>query len=155
MTKTLDETEVRGRTTHRLLIGVAAAGLAVDSYVHWHLAPGFDGVEGTASPHISQGDLFRVESVLALIALLVLLLFRNRPAALLAFLVTAGGLAAVLLYAYVDLGGLGPVPDMYDPLWYPEKTISAIAEAVAALAALGLVLLLPGPLFGGSRDDKG
>lgn len=127
--------------THRLLILVVAAGLGVDSYVHWHLAPGFDGIEGTASPHISQGDLFRVESVLALIAMMVVLLIRHRFAALVAFLVAAGGLAAVLLYAYVDVGGFGPVPNMYEPFWYPEKTISAAAEAVAAMGALVLLLL--------------
>jgi len=30
---------------------------------------------------------------------------------------------------------------MYDPIWYPEKTISAIAEAVAAVGALALLTL--------------
>ena len=29
---------------------------------------------------------------------------------------------------------------MYDPTWYPEKTISVIAEAVVVLAALVLVV---------------
>ncbi|HEX3617889.1 MAG TPA: hypothetical protein VHU61_15215 [Solirubrobacteraceae bacterium] len=29
---------------------------------------------------------------------------------------------------------------MYDPAWYPEKAISAIAEAVALLGAAVLVL---------------
>jgi hypothetical protein len=33
------------------------------------------------------------------------------------------------------------LPDMYEPFWYPEKTISAVAEGVAALAALALLLL--------------
>jgi hypothetical protein len=141
-------------TTHRLLILVVAAGLGVDSYVHWHLAPGFDGVKGTASPHLSQGDLFHVESALALIAMLVVLLIRHRLAAMMAFLVAAGGLGAVLLYAYIDVGGFGPVPNMYDPFWYPEKTISAVAEAVAAVGALGL-LLLPEPFFGSSKHDDG
>lgn len=127
-------------TTRVVLTLVAAAGLAVDAYVHWHLAPGFDSLTGSGSPHISQGQLFRVEGASALIALLLLLITRSRFAAAVAFLVTAGGLAAVLLYAYVDVGGLGPLPDMYDPTWYAEKTISAIAEALAALAALGLLL---------------
>jgi hypothetical protein len=30
---------------------------------------------------------------------------------------------------------------MYEPIWYGKKTLSAIAELVAALAALPLVLL--------------
>lgn len=123
---------------------VTAAGLGVDAYVHWQLAPAFDTLIGAASPHFSQGGLFRLEAVLALIAmLLVLFLSRNRFGALVAFLIAAGGLGAVLLYAFVDVGGLGPVPDMYDPVWYSEKTISAVAEAVAAVGALCL-LLMPG-----------
>jgi len=119
---------------------VVAAGLGVDAYVHWHLAPGFDGVKGTASPQISQGELFRVETALALIAMALVLVTRRRLAAMVAFLIAAGGLGAVLLFAYVDVGGWGPLPNMYDPFWYPEKTISAVAEAVAALASLWLLV---------------
>ena len=129
------------RASHRLLTLVVAAGLGVDAYVHWQLAPGFDGIQGTASPHISQGGLFLLEAILALVALVLVLLTRSRLGALVAFLVAAGGLGAVLLYAYVDVGGLGPLPNMYDPIWYPEKTISAVAEAVAALGALALLSL--------------
>ena len=136
---------VRGRAgsaaTRQVLTLVTAAGLGVDAYVHWQLAPGFDTLTGTGSPHISQGQLFRLEAALCLIAMLLLLLTRHRLAALVAFLIAAGGLAAVLLYGHIDVGGFGPLPDMYDPLWYPEKTISALAEAVAALAALCLLLM--------------
>ena len=132
------------RASRRLLAVVVAAGLGVDAYVHWQLAPGFDGIQGTASPHISQGGLFRLEAALALIAMLLVLLTRHRFGAVVAFLVAAGGLGAVLLYAYVDVGALGPLPNMYDPIWYPEKTISAIAEVVAAVGALAL-LTLPYP----------
>ena len=127
--------------THWLLAVVVAAGLAVDAYVHWDLAPGFDDIKGAASPHFSQGQLFRVEAALALAAMLLVLLTRNRLGAAVAFLIAAGGLGAVVLYAYVDVGGLGPLPDMYDPIWYREKTISAVAEAVAALGSIALVML--------------
>lgn len=123
-----------------ILTLLTAAGLAVDAYVHWHLAPNFDTLRGAASPHISQGQLFRLEATLSVIAMLLVLLTRDRVAAAVAFLVAAGGLGAVLLYAYVDVGGLGPLPNMYDPLWYTEKTISAVAAAVAAGAALCLGL---------------
>ena len=131
------------RASHRLLTLAVAAGLGVDAYVHWQLAAGFDGIQGTASPHISQGGLFRLETALAVIAMLLVLLTRHRLGALLAFLIAAGGLGAVLLYAYVDVGGFGPLPDMYDPIWYPEKTLSAIAEAVAAVGAFALLTLPP------------
>jgi hypothetical protein len=131
--------------TARLVAAITAAGLAVDAYVHWHLAPSFDTLTGTASPHISQGQLFRLEACLALIAMLLVLVSRRRLAAAVAFLTAAGGLGAVLLFTYVDVGGLGPLPDMFDPLWYAEKTSSAVAEAVAAAGALCL-LLLPRPV---------
>lgn len=32
------------------------------------------------------------------------------------------------------LSGLGRLPDMYGPAWYPEKTLSAIAGATAVAA---------------------
>ena len=133
-----------GATATRVILALmAAAGLGIDAYVHWQLAPRFDTLTGTASPHASQGQLFRVEAAFAVIALVLVLLIRNRLGALVAFLVAAGGLAAVLLYAVIDVGGLGPFPDMYDPAWYTEKTISAVAEAAAAIGALCL-LLMPG-----------
>jgi hypothetical protein len=140
-----------GRAAARWLLAlVTAAGLGVDAYVHWQLAPRFDTLTGTGSPQISQGQLFRVEAGVAVIALLLVLLTRNRLGALVALLVAAGGFGAVLLYAVVDVGGLGPVPDMYDPSWYTEKTFSAVAEAVAAIAALFL-LFMPGGRTRSSR----
>jgi hypothetical protein len=133
----------RSTATDRLLTLVTVAGLGVDGYVHWNLAPTFDTLTGTASPHISQGELFRLEAALSLIAVLLVLLTRHRFAAVVAFLIAAGGLGALLLYRYIDVGGFGPLPDMYDPTWYPEKTLSAVAEAAAALGALCLLLLPP------------
>jgi hypothetical protein len=129
--------------TRWVLTLITAAGLAVDAYVHWHLAASFDSLVGTSSPHISQGQLFRLEAVLALVAMVLVLATRRRFAALVALLVAAGGVGAVLLYGLVDVGGLGPLPDMYDPTWSTEKVISVIAEGLAALGALGLLVLPP------------
>jgi predicted signal transduction protein with EAL and GGDEF domain len=103
-------------------------------------AGNFDTLIGTASPHVSQGELFRLEATLALIAMLLVLATRRRFASALAFLIAAGGLGALLLYGYVDVGGFGPVPDMYDPVWYTQKTITAVAEAIAAVGALALFM---------------
>jgi glucan phosphoethanolaminetransferase (alkaline phosphatase superfamily) len=120
---------------------VAAAGLAVDAFVHWHLAPGYDSVRGDGWPHITQGQLFRVEAVLAVVALILVLALPRRWTAAFAFVVAAGGVAAVVLYTYVNVGAIGPIPNMYEPMWYLEKTLSAVAEGIAAVAAL--VCLLP------------
>ena len=130
--------------TRRVLRVVTAAGLAVDAYLHWHLAPDFDTLVSTASPHISQGQLFRLEAVLALVAMVLVLTTGHRLAAAFAFVIAAGGLAALLLYGYVEVGGIGPLPDMYDPVWSTGKIISAVAEAVAAAGAL-VLFLVPQP----------
>jgi hypothetical protein len=120
--------------TLRVLV---AGGLGVDAFVHAHLAGSYDA--NVAS--ISQGDLFRIEAGLACLAAVLVLALGSWPGFGLAFLVAAAGLGAVLLYRYVDVGRLGPFPNMYEPVWYTDKTVSAVAEATAALlAAAGLLL---------------
>lgn len=119
---------------------VVLAALAIDAYVHFHLAPDFDGLKGSGSFAVSQGQLFRLEAVAAIVAGVLLLVVKSRIAAAFAFMVLAGGVSAVLLYAYVDIGEIGPLPAMYDPTWYGEKTLSAIAEGIGAAAALLLAL---------------
>jgi hypothetical protein len=114
---------------------VAAAGLGYDAYAHLDLAANFDSNRAL----ISEGMLFRVEAALAMLAALLVLLIRHRAATILALLVAGSALAAVLVYRYVDVGALGPLPDMYEPSWYPEKTYSAVAEAAAILAAAALL----------------
>jgi hypothetical protein len=119
-----------------LRVGTAAA-LGVDAVVHWQNAPAYDAVTAT----LSQGALFRAEAVLA-VAVGLLVLVRPRTSSwVAAMLVGASALAAVLLYRYVDLGALGPLPDMYENTWQvPGKLLSAYAEGVAVvLAALGLL----------------
>jgi len=120
-----------------LLRLVVVAGLVVDVYVHLHLAAGY--AANTAT--ISEGALFRVEAGVAGLAAVLVLLTRTQVGVVVAFLVAAGGVGAVLLYEYVDVGAVGPLPNMYEPLSYPEKTYSLIAEVVAALAALALLVL--------------
>jgi hypothetical protein len=127
------------RTVSVVVAIVAAAGLAVDAFVHFDLASAYDGVKSSV---LTQGDLFRAEGALAAIAAAAVLLHPRRYTAAFAFLVAAGGTAAVLVYAYVDVGAFGPFPDMYDPAWYTEKTLSAWAEGIAAIAALVLFLHL-------------
>ena len=118
----------------RLLV---AAGLAVDAYVHFDLASAYD----TTSARISQGTLFQIEGAAAAVAAVLVIAIRRWITDVLAFLVALAGFAAVVIYRYVDVGAFGPFADMYEPIWYTEKTVSAVAELVAALAALPLVVL--------------
>jgi hypothetical protein len=113
-----------------------AAALGVDAAVHWGNAPAYDAVTGT----ISQGQLFRAEAAAAVVVGLLVLLRPRTGSWLAALLVASSALAAVLLYRYVDVGALGPLPDMYENTWQvPGKLLSAYAEGAAVvLAALGL-----------------
>lgn len=115
-----------------LLRVLTAAGLAIDAYVHADLASTYDPVRHT----VSQGDLFRIEAAVAALAALLILLSAHRAVWAFAFLVAASGLGALLLYRYVDVGTLGPLPNMYEPLWFPKKSTTAIAEGCATLTAL-------------------
>jgi hypothetical protein len=116
--------------------GATGAGLAVDAAVHAALAGRYDAV-GAA---VSEGLLFRLEAALAALAALLILLTARRAAWTLALVLAAGVLGTLLLYRYVDLGALGPWPNMYEPRWFPQKTVATTASAItAALAALGLI----------------
>lgn len=113
---------------------VAAGGLAADAYVHADLASSYP------SGFLGPQNLFLVETGFALGAALLVLASRRRAANLTAALVAASALGAIVVYRYVDLGALGPLPDLYEPIWYPEKLVAAVAEAVALVAA-GLLLV--------------
>lgn len=121
-----------------VLILVTAAGLAVDAYVHFDLAGLYDAVHTNL---LSQGDLFRTEAVAAVVAAAAILLRPRRYTAALAFVVASGGFAAVMIYRYVNIGRLGPLPSMYEPVWYSEKTQSAWAEGIASVSAAALFAL--------------
>lgn len=121
----------------RLLV---VAGLAIDAYVHVHLASNF---RFNNDGSISGDWLFRLEGLAAAVAAVLVVIVANRVTYLIAFAVAAGGVAAVLLFSYVNVGKIGPLPTIYEPVWYAEKTVSLIGEAVAALAALAGMVLVP------------
>ncbi len=127
-----------GSSTRWALTIVVVVALAIDAFVHFDLASNFAQVKTST---LSQADLFRVEGVVAIIAALAVLVRPHRLTAAFAFLVAASATVAVVLYRYVDVGAIGPLPNMYDPYWQPTgKWLSAIAEIVAAVAALLLFL---------------
>ncbi|MFI0352380.1 hypothetical protein [Actinomadura sp. 9N407] len=129
-----------------LLRVLVAAGLLIDAYVHWSFAPDMVNVgEGGA---ITGDVLFRGQAVVAAVVAVLVLLWARRWTYAIAFVVAVSAFGAVLLYYMVDLSTLGPIPDLYDPAWYREKTISAIGEAVAATAAMF------GIMTAGKRRDR-
>lgn len=115
---------------------VAATGLLVSAGVHLHLAGRYD-LLGDA---VTQGALFRAQAVAAVLAALLLAL--RRPAAFVpaafvpAVVVAAGSLAALVGTAYLRVPALGPLPALYEPIWFPAKVLAAAAAGVALLAAV-------------------
>lgn len=132
--------QVRSRSALGVVLRVlTAAALVVDAVVHLRLAGQYS--HAGSGGMISEGTLFRVEAVAAIVAALLVLAVGNRVTFAFAFLVAASALVVVLLYRYVNIPAFGPIPSMYEPVWFRQKTVSAIAEgAGAVLAAIGLGL---------------
>lgn len=116
----------------------AVAGLSIDACVHLDLASTY----AEARAPVSEGTLFRAEAVLALLTGLALITSARRLPFVLGLAVSASALTVMLISRYVDLGPLGPFPDLYDPVWYPEKLWAAGGEAAAVIASVAGILLL-------------
>jgi hypothetical protein len=132
----------RTRTPRRMWIWVlrivVATGLVVDAVVHLRLASEYQ----LAFPEgMGGGTLFRVQAAVAIVAAVGVLLRADRRTFLFAFLVAASAFVAVVVTRYVEIPALGPLPSMYEPLWFFEKSLSAVAEAAAAVAA-GVALVI-------------
>lgn len=137
MTTSLSSRVSRLFSVSTVLRLIAVGGLVVDARIHLKLAVAYDSIKSSS---ISQGDLFRIEAGLAIAAAVLILVVRRWATALLVVAVAGGGLVALLLYRYVDLGAIGPLPSMYEPAWYPDKVDTCIAQAVATAASLCLLL---------------
>jgi hypothetical protein len=113
--------------------------LGIDAYVHLHDAHFYDSL---ASSSLSEGTLFRIQAIVAVVVAVALLVRPHPVVWAVAVLVTASAVGAVLLYTYVDVGALGPLPDLYEPSWVPAgKLASAVAEGLGTLLAItGFVL---------------
>jgi hypothetical protein len=109
-----------------------AVTLFIDAGVHIHLAPGYQAGNPAG---IGQGNLFLLESAAAILAALYVLLKGSQAAYASAFVVALSAFAAVLLYRYVNVPAFGPFPAMYEPVWFFEKSLSAVAEAAGAILA--------------------
>jgi len=147
LNRLLVETGLRSRDEHSSLVGRPrgvdpgrAGWLALDAYVHLDLAASYDGVkssvlrQGRPVPGRGRGRDPGRRGAAAAAA--------RRCTAAFALLVAAAGVAVVLVYQYIDVGAVGPLPDMYEPVWYPEKTQSAWGEGIAAVAALALLIVI-------------
>jgi hypothetical protein len=58
----------------------------------------------------------------------------------------------LLLYRYNGIGQLGPIPSIYELIWYTKKTVAAFAEGAALIAAV-LLLIVPWGQSAPTVDD--
>jgi hypothetical protein len=98
----------------RVLGWVTSGLILLDAYVHAHDASIYD---ANRSAVLSQGTLFRLEAVTAALVAVALIGWPRRAVWAAALLTAASAAAAALLYRYVDIGPLGPLPNMYEPTW--------------------------------------
>ena len=134
------------------LIVIVVAGLAIDAYVHFNLAGNYELIKTST---LSQADLFRVEGAVAIVAAVLLLIRPRRYTAGIAAVVAGSALLVLLLYRYNDIGQLGPIPSMYEPVWYTKKTVAAFAEGAALIAAVVLLFVLWGQSAPTVDDARG
>ncbi|TWP36193.1 hypothetical protein [Leekyejoonella antrihumi] len=129
----------RDRFAIRLLAVLVAAGLGIDAVVHLSDA-GLYAVPGGGL--LTESHLFLAQSVVAFVVAILVLVRPGVATFTAAVLVTATAAAAVFIYTYVDVGAIGPLPDLYEPTWaLPGKRISAAAEVCGALLAAGGLVL--------------
>jgi glucan phosphoethanolaminetransferase (alkaline phosphatase superfamily) len=128
-------------TVTRVLAVVTAVLLAVDAYVHLANASQYDSFKSSV---MSEGTLFRIQGVVAIVVAVAVLIWPRMLTWVLSLLVAGSAAVAVVLYTYVNVGPLGPLPNLYENTWNaPGKVGSAVAETAAALIAIaGLVLAI-------------
>jgi hypothetical protein len=121
------------------LVIVTVVGLVIDAYEHLKFAHNYT-FQKTST--LSEAELFRTEAVLAIAAALLVIVWSSRWAAAVALAVAGGGLALLVLYRYVDVGKIGPIPNMYEPVWDVQgKKLSVAGEAIAIVGCLALLLV--------------
>jgi hypothetical protein len=94
-------------TVTRVLAVVTAVLLAVDAYVHLADASQYDSFKSSV---MSEGTLFRIQGVVAIVVAVAVLIWPRILTWVLALLVAGSAAVAVVLYTYVNIGPLGPLP---------------------------------------------
>jgi glucan phosphoethanolaminetransferase (alkaline phosphatase superfamily) len=137
----------------RVLAAVMAVLLGIDAYVHLKNASQYDSFKSSV---MSEGTLFRIQGVAAIVVAIAVLIWPRVITWLLALLVSASAAGAVVLYTYVDVGPLGPLPNLYENTWRaPGKLLSAVAETLGVLVAIvGLVLAMRARRGAGQRPGR-
>lgn len=112
---------------------LTTAALAVSAYVH----VGLSSSPYYAGGQLTLGALFLAQAVVAAVVALWVLARPSRAAFAVAAAVAAASFLALVLSTYVRLPTVDPFPVLYEPFWYADKVVAAVAAGVALLVALG------------------
>lgn len=134
MSTPADTTSRRAGRTGLLLRVIGALALGYSAYLHFRIAN--DRPPLFADGQVTLSGLFVAQAVAATVVSLWVLVQGTRLAWLAFGIVALGSLAALLLSVYVEIPAIGPFPTIYEPLWYTDKVLAAVAAGVATLAAL-------------------
>ena len=127
----------RSTVVLRVLLAVA---LGVSAYLHFDLAEG----PLTGDGKITLAGMFIGQAVVAALVAIWVLVRGDRIALLAGLLVGGASFLALILSVYVEIPSIGPFPTLYEPLWYTEKVIAAVAAGLATVvAALAVLRLRP------------
>ena len=114
------------------LLLAAVGGLLVDAWVHIDLDHLYDFPQ---PGWVNESVLFQIEGLLAMGAAVWLVIRQDVWSAGFAALLSGGGAFLLILYRYVDVGRIGPIPNMHEPIWFTEKSVCVIGELVAFVAS--------------------
>lgn len=127
-------TSRRSDRTSLALRVIGALALGYSAFLHARIAS--DSTPLAANGEIRLSGLFVAQAIAAAIVSLWVLVQGSRLAWMVFAVVAIGSFAAVVLSTYVTLPGIGPLPDIHDPVWYQDKVLAAIAAGVASVVAL-------------------
>ena len=123
----------RPARTGAALRAVGALALGFSAYLHARIA-------AERPPLVDDGGvtlsgLFVAQAVAAALVVLWVLVRGDRLAWLAFGAVALGSLVALLLSVVVSIPAVGPLPAVYEPVWYPDKVLAAVAAGVATVVA--------------------
>jgi hypothetical protein len=132
-------------TPHRARTGMLlrVLGAVTLGYSGWlHLRIALDRPPLFADGQVTLSGLFIAQAVAAAVVVLWVLV-RGDLLAWLAFgAVALGSLVALVASVYVEIPSIGPFPVIYEPFWYADKNLAAVAAALASVIALVAVVSL-------------
>jgi len=129
-----------------IVVIITAAALVLNAVIHFELASIYDAIPGAL---LSQGALFRIQAVVGIVIAVMLMISVKvgriaLSTAVVAAIVAAGGFALVVTTTLIplDLTAIG-LPYLFEPIWFSDKIMTVVVQAVALVTALAAAALAP------------